>query len=496
MSPLQVGSTSNPRSILGALASAPGSANAGDMYFNTTSAVLYVYDGSTWVGLNEASTSQPADTGNGNGAAYTASNVANAVGITSNSMTQHIDSWYKSAGGNGTPLIFTANESSTSNFAFHTGHNGNSSQWPLYFAIQIDPTTPRVINEIEWVKHMNAVGNVDVFGSNVAISSSNYRDESNYTFLGRVHMGGQGSEADGTHKKGYFNHWAWGFKWYMLKLVDVQGDEYHGIRGYPDVGTLDGWAMYGLRLNKVADWVGAGFMATDAFSDGNCKAHYKFESDFTDSTGIANGVAFNGGTAGNAGGIDVNCFLGDADSGFYSPTGVSPTISDYPAGNNAWAVSLWFKIASGTTTTCSLFHASRTNDYDRPGCWLRRIDGSNYRIEYFSSSNGTSWDVCKGDVGSSTDARGNQNKISLDEWHHFAWSRNSSGDYDAFVDGLLDFHHTDSTSLYSSGNYAWNWGNWFHSANNYGFIGNLDNIRVFNRNLTTDEVKQLYLRHS
>ena len=105
MSPLKVGSESNPRNILGALASAPGSANAGDMYFNTTSAVLYVYDGSTWVGLNSASTSQPADTGNGNGASYNASTVANAVGITSNSMTQHIDSWYKSAGGNGLSLI-------------------------------------------------------------------------------------------------------------------------------------------------------------------------------------------------------------------------------------------------------------------------------------------------------------------------------------------------------------------------------------------------------
>ena len=58
---------------------------------------------------------------------------------------------------------------------------------------------------------------------------------------------------------------------------------------------------------------------------------------------------------------------------------------------------MWFKIAPGSTTNCSLFHGSRGNDHDRPGAWLRRIDGSNYRMEYFSSSNGSSWNVCKGD---------------------------------------------------------------------------------------------------
>ena len=497
MSPFIVGTTATARTIHGELSSAPGSPKAGDQYFNTTNGILYVHDGNSWIALNVGSTSQPTDTGNGNGAQHNVSTYTDGVGLTSNSMTQHIDSWYKSAGGNGTPLIFNANESTTSNFAFHTGHAGNSTQWPLYFAIEIDSSTPRVINEIEWCKHQNAVGNVDIFGSNLSITSSNYRDENNYTFLGRVHMGGQGSENDGIHKKGWFNHQAWGFKWYMLKFVDAQGDEYHGVRGYPDVGALNGFAMYGVRLNKVADWIQGGFMNTDAFADGNCKAHYKFGSDFSDSTGIANGIAFNGATAGNANGIDGNCFLGDADSGFYSPSGASPLISDYPAGNNAWAVSLWFKIGStGAQAYAPFFHAARGNDHDRPGCWLRKIDGTNWQMEYFASSNGSSWDICKGDVGSGTDARGNQNNITAGEWHHFAWSRNSSGDYDAFVDGLLDFHMTNTTSLHSSGSYDWNWGNWFHSANGYGFIGNLDSIRVFNRTISTDEVRQLYLRHS
>ena len=74
--------------------------------------------------------------------------------------------------------------------------------------------------------------------------------------------------------------------------------------------------------------------------------------------------------------------------------------------------------------------------------------------------------------------------------------RSTGGNYKAWIDGHKDFHHTDSTSLYSSGAYAFNWGNWFHSTTNYGFIGNLDNVRFFNKALSETEVMSLYLRHS
>ena len=477
----------------------PGSAAAGDMYYKTDTKKIRIYDGTTWADLasGAGSSSQPTDGGNGVGAAYASSTTTNATGITNTGMTQHISSWYKSAAGNGTPLTFNPGENTTSNFAFHTGHNADSSQWPMYFAIQVDASTPRVCNELEWVKHQNAVGNVEMYGSNVNITSSNYTDVSNYTYLGKVHMGGQGSENDGTHKKGYFNHWAWGYKWYMLKMLDVQGNHYHGIRSYAaGAAFLQGWAMYGLRLNKLPDWIGDGYLPTDAFSDSSCKAHYKFEANFNDSTGIGNAIAAGGGTAGNASEIGLNAYSGGSGSSFYTPSNVSPIISDYMAGNNDWGVSAWFKINASATNNCPFFHGARGDDHNRPGCWLRRIDGSNYQMEYFTSSNGSSWDICKGDVGSGTDARGNLVGISKDEWHHFAWSRNSSGDYDAFIDGQLDFHYSNATSLYSSGAYAFVWANWFHQAGGYGFYGLLDNVRFFNRNLTTAEVMSLYLRHS
>ena len=66
----------------------------------------------------------------------------------------------------------------------------------------------------------------------------------------------------------------------------------------------------------------------------------------------------------------------------------------------------------------------------------------------------------------------------------------------------IDFQSDDTLSSdidfrdYSSGAYAFNWGNWFHSTTNYGFVGNLDNVRFFNKALSETEVMSLYLRHS
>ena len=479
----------------------PASANAGDSYFNTTNKIIRVYDGTSWIDV-AAGGSQPTDGGNGNGALHSNSTFANATGVTNNTMTQYQGSWIRDAGGSGDLWIYGAGALNGANFSVHTGHAGaGGTQWPLWIVIQVSTSTPRVLNQVEWIKHLNAVGNIDVYGSNNAITSSNYNDENQYTWLGRGHGGGQGSEADGTVKTIHFNHWAWGYRWYALKLIDYNSAsgvdaEKHGMLNFPSVGIQGGYAMFSVRLNKIDDFINAGLLSTDAFSDSSCKAYYKFEAGFEDSTGIANATVFNGGTAGNSSEIGSNAFLGDNDSGFYSPSSASPLISDMPTGSNAWAVSMWFKIAPGTTTNCSFFHGSRGNDHDRPGAWLRRIDGSNYRIEYFSSSNGVSWNVCKGDVATGTDARGNLNAITLDTWHHWVWQRTSAGLYNAWVDGHKDFHYADNTNLHSSGAYSFNWGNWFHSTTNYGFVGNLDNVRFFNRSLSESEVMSLFLRHS
>ena len=183
----------------------------------------------------------------GNGQGYSIAQSASSTNgvYTSASPTNYISSWYLSAGGNGTPLNYTCSGSSA-NFAYHTGHNGNSSQWPMYHAIQVSTNTyGQVINRINWYKHSNACGNVDIWGTTRAITSQNYTDTSLYTYLGRVNMGGYGSAGDCNVSSGTFNSSSYGYNWILLQVQDISG-----ALSYPSVGTLGGWAMYGMQLVK------------------------------------------------------------------------------------------------------------------------------------------------------------------------------------------------------------------------------------------------------
>jgi hypothetical protein len=153
------------------------------------------------------------------------------------------------------PLDFT-NYTTGADFSFHTGHEF-PGWWPMYIAIQVNSSTPKVLNQLDWRTHGNAVGNVDVFGSNRNITASNFADESLYTHLGRVKMpGGSGGQADGTIITQNFNSAGLGYKWYLIKGVDARngsGAPYPYCDGsYGSSTTVPGgWAMYGLRLNKV-----------------------------------------------------------------------------------------------------------------------------------------------------------------------------------------------------------------------------------------------------
>ena len=188
----------------------------------------------------------PADTGNGLGfSAAQGADSTNATGVTSNAQTNYKSSFIVSAGGNGDPLAYACTGSSA-NFAFHTGHD--ASKWNFYFAVNVSSAAKgRILNNIQWLKHSNACGNVDFFGTMRQITNLNYSDESQYTHLGRIHMGGSGSAADCNASGGNFNSNSYGYQWYMFKVVDNNSSAI----AYPGVGTQNGWAMYGFRLNKV-----------------------------------------------------------------------------------------------------------------------------------------------------------------------------------------------------------------------------------------------------
>lgn len=226
----------------------PSSPSVGSFGYNTDRFVLEIYSSDLeWVDIGN-SFAAGADTGPGAGFSIAqGADGSNIIGFTNTSMTQYKSSWIISAGGvDNTQLNYGWSNGS---YRFHTGHNANSTQWPFYFAFQATTADKgKVLNQIDWIKHVNAIGSVDIYGSNQNITSANFNIDALYTWLGRYNPGGYGSAGDGTVSQGIFNPKGYGYKWYMIKGVDIQNAD----TWYPNTGTLGGWAMYGLRMNKTS----------------------------------------------------------------------------------------------------------------------------------------------------------------------------------------------------------------------------------------------------
>ncbi len=133
----------------------------------------------------------------------------------------------------------------TSNFSVHTGHSG-IGHYPVDMAVQANSSTPQIWNTFQWCKHGNACGNVDIYGSNQGITSSNFENHANWTWLGRGFMGGPGSETDGYWHQINFNPYQLGFKWYKVSIIDTASGV--GRVAYPgNSSQYQGYAMYGVR---------------------------------------------------------------------------------------------------------------------------------------------------------------------------------------------------------------------------------------------------------
>ena len=154
-----------------------------------------------------------------------------------------------SATSNTRSFLEYVSSTSSSNFAFHTGHSspGNVS-WPQYLAVKVSAYPfGQVINRIRWYKHGNMVGNVNVWGSNQDVHRGNFTQTANFwTYLDRLHFGGQGSGSEGGQVSRSFNNTA-GYRWYMLEMVDINSS----ALAYPSVGTQGGWAAYPLTFDKT-----------------------------------------------------------------------------------------------------------------------------------------------------------------------------------------------------------------------------------------------------
>lgn len=185
------------------------------------------------------------ESGGGGGYVTALSDATVADQVTNTSMLlYYLNAQAASPNNPGDVLNFTNYGANSAYFKIHTGHDGVK---PTYIVFRVSTGTPRVLNRLRWIKHANACGNIDIYGSNKDITTNPYTTMSNWTYLGRGFMGGYGSEGDGTVKTATFNSSNYGFKWYMVLVRDNSSS----ALSYPSEGSMSGYAMYGLTMDKT-----------------------------------------------------------------------------------------------------------------------------------------------------------------------------------------------------------------------------------------------------
>ena len=152
------------------------------------------------------------------------------------------------ATGNTRPFFDYISSTNGADFAFHTGHtNPGNVSWPQFLAVKVSHYKyGQVLNRIRWYKHANAIGNCNIWGTNREVDRNDFTDTNNWTFLGRVHFGGQGSGSEGGQRSQSFSN-SNGYRWYMIEMVDINSS----ALTYPNIGTRGGWAMYGVTFDNT-----------------------------------------------------------------------------------------------------------------------------------------------------------------------------------------------------------------------------------------------------
>ena len=234
----------------------------GSIQFNAETQGLRLYKDNVWV--NEAGTTNVAGAvGNiGTGGGFTVAEGAintNHQGVTGTENPILFEGLRYNDGPSGDETLSSTpntrsfleyvSSTSSNDFAFHTGHSSPGNvNWPQFLAVKVTEWTfGQVLNRIRWYKHGNMIGNVNVWGSNQDVHRGNFTQTANlWTYLDRLHFGGQGSGSEGGQVSRSFNNTA-GYRWYMLEMVDIDSS----ALAYPSVGTQGGWAAYPLTFDKT-----------------------------------------------------------------------------------------------------------------------------------------------------------------------------------------------------------------------------------------------------
>jgi hypothetical protein len=202
-------------------------------------------------------------------------------------------------------------------------------------------------------------------------------------------------------------------------------------------------------------------------------AYYPFNGNANDESGNGNNGTINGAVLDtDRNGSSLSSYLFNGASYIRIPN--SETLS---LGTTDIAVTAWVK----TSSSAAGYIYSDDSDNRRPGFELT-YNGSGAYYEISSSIQGWSW-------GDGTKAIGNG------QWHYVAATFKRGGNITLFVDGIQDVASVLDPLIASVSNTVDS--RIGMSPDGYhGFIGNIDEVRIYNRALSAAEVTQIYSNQS
>jgi len=160
-------------------------------------------------------------------------------------------------------------------------------------------------------------------------------------------------------------------------------------------------------------------------------------------------------------------------------------VSAFPIYYDNVTISLWVKASPSGSINYGLFHIADTNNDSGVGINLRDNSGADANTAY-AGYRDQAWSTGNYPVSNTTAV------TTDDTWHHLVFIYDALGGT-FYIDGVAQSTLARNSNLYQETGTELQIGHLINqSPGNYHFAGSIDDVRVYNRAINTDEVDALY----
>lgn len=156
-------------------------------------------------------------------------------------------------------------------------------------------------------------------------------------------------------------------------------------------------------------------------------------------------------------------------------------VSSFSFGSDNLSISMWIKPSSTQNAYANLIDFNQT-DTSKIGVFAIQQDASNTNQYQIWQYNGSSYN------------QSNSVTLTADTWNHLVYALQSNGNYALYLNGTSSTSGSNLTASTSGVTETLNIGRWFNDGGTAGryFNGSIDQIRMFNKALSAEDVATLY----